>query len=195
MGQLATLINSPDNLGVKQSLSFVKNHQGEEFQIGRFNITLGLENDYTKRQGLEGSYFNGEVFEPIEATSMVHHMPLEQENYIWRIRIDLRCCIDAPMNNATATKLPSCYAEFGWSQDSHSSPEAEDRMLSLLIPQERHPHWNQQLLYHNPRQSNDRDGFFWITLYDKDNNSNPFEYFYIPMKFFKQFKPIHLQIQ
>ncbi|CAI2385109.1 unnamed protein product [Moneuplotes crassus] len=170
LGQLATLINSPDNLGVKQSLSFTKHHQGEELQVGRFNITISIENDYSKARGQEGSYFNGAIDEPIEATSMVHHMPPEKEDYVWRLRIDLRCCIDAPMNIANATKLPSCYAEFGWSKDAHTNPSAEDRMLSLLIPQERHPHWNQQLLYHNPAQSTERDGFFWITLYDRDNN-------------------------
>lgn len=91
LGQLATLINSPDNLGVKQSLSFTKNHQGEELQVGRFNITISIENDYSKPRGQEGSYFNGAIDEPIEATSMVHHMPPEKADYVWRLRIDLRC--------------------------------------------------------------------------------------------------------
>lgn len=152
LGQLSNLINSEDTLGVKQSLGFIKNHQGEEFQVGRFNITLSIQSDFSKREGLEGSYFNGKIYEPIEATSMVHHMPLESDNYTWRIRIDLRCCIDAPMNSVTATRLPSCYAEFGWSDHSQRAPEPENRMLSLLIPQERHPHWNQQLLFHSPNE-------------------------------------------
>jgi len=188
------LINNPENMGVKQSLSFVKIHHEEEYQIGRFNITIRIDNDYSKKPGLENSYFNGGIADPIEATSMVHHMPLEEDKYVWRLRIDLRCCIDAPMNSVTATKLPSCYAEFGWSSHSQMSPEPQNRMLSLLIPQERHPHWNQQLLYHSPQECTERDGFFWISLYDKETNSNSFEYFYIPMSFFQQFKPIHLQI-
>lgn len=74
------------------------------------------------------------------------------------------------------------------------SPDAQNRMLSLLIPQERHPHWNQQLLYHSPPECTERDGFFWISLYDKETNDEPFESFYIPLTFFEQFKPIHLQI-
>ena len=150
LGQLSHLINSPESMGVKQSLSFIKNHQGEDYQIGRFNVTLSLENDYSKEPGQENSYFNGGVADPIEASNMVHQMPLEQENYLWRLRIDLRCCIDAPMNTATATKLPSCFAEFGWSNHSQSFPEPQNKLLSLVIPQERHPHWNQQLLYHSP---------------------------------------------
>lgn len=77
-------------MGVKQSLSFVKQHQGDEFQVGRFNITLSIENDYSKMKGMEGSYFDGRIDEPIEATSMVHHMPAEQAEFLWRIRIDLR---------------------------------------------------------------------------------------------------------
>jgi len=91
LGQIEALINSPDNLGVKQSLSFIKMHQEQQFQVGRFNITLAIENDYSQREGYEGSYFNGRIDEPIESTSMAHHMPLEKENYVWRIRIDLRC--------------------------------------------------------------------------------------------------------
>jgi len=90
LGQLEKLINSPESMGVKQSLSFIKVHQGEEFQVGRFNITLSIDNDYSKKAGLENSYFNGGIADPIEATSMVHHMPLEEANYLWRIRIDLR---------------------------------------------------------------------------------------------------------
>jgi hypothetical protein len=90
LGQLAVLINSPESMGVKQSLSFIKVHQGEEFQMGRFNVTMSLENDYSKKGGLEGSYFNGGIADPIEATSMVHHMPAEMEKYLWRLRIDLR---------------------------------------------------------------------------------------------------------
>ena len=98
------------------------------------------------------------------------------------------------MNTVTSTNLPSCYAEFGWSGHSQMSPEPHNRLLSMMIPKERHPHWNQQLLYHNPSECTEREGFFWICLYDKETNSDSFEYFYIPMTFFKQFKPIHLQI-
>ena len=194
LGQLAKLINSPESMGVKQSLSFIKIHQETEYQVGRFNITLSIDNDYSKKPGLENSYFNGGISDPIEASSMVHHMPLEEPKYLWRLRIDLRWWIDAPMNTVTATKLPSWYAEFGWSSHSQMTPEPQNRLLSLLIPQERHPHWNQQLLYHSPQEWTERDGFFWISLYDKEANSNSFEYFYIPMSFFEQFKPVHLQI-
>lgn len=90
LGQLAHLVNSDESMGVKQSLSFIKTHQGQEYQVGRFNITISIENDYSKEAGKEASYFNGGIADPIEATSMVHHMPVEKSKYVWRIRIDLR---------------------------------------------------------------------------------------------------------
>lgn len=85
-----TIINITSLMGMRQSLSFVRFHQGKEFQVGRFNISLSIENDYSKKSGLEGSYFNGGIDDPIEATSMTHQMPVEQEGFTWRVRIDLR---------------------------------------------------------------------------------------------------------
>lgn len=90
LGQLSKHINSPESMGVKQTLSFIKTHQGQETQVGKVNVTFSLEHDFSKKAGIEGSYFNGQIDDPIEATSMVHQMPLEQNNYLWRIRVDLR---------------------------------------------------------------------------------------------------------
>ena len=60
----------------------------------------------------------GRIGEPIVADSMVHQMPPEQSDYLWRLRIDLRCLIDAPLNTNTESRMPSCYVEMGWSQHS-----------------------------------------------------------------------------
>lgn len=83
------------------------------------------------------------IGEPIVADSMVHQMPIEYDDFVWRLWVDLWCLIDAPLNTNTDSKMPSCYAEMGWSEHSQAGPEVKDIMLSKLIPMEWHPHWNQ----------------------------------------------------
>lgn len=42
-------------------------------------------------------------------------MPIENPNYEWRIRVDLRAGIDMPLNSLSPHKMPSIYCELGWS--------------------------------------------------------------------------------
>lgn len=42
-------------------------------------------------------------------------MPIENANFEWRIRVDLRAGIDMPMNSLSPHKMPSIYAEIAWS--------------------------------------------------------------------------------
>ena len=69
-------------------------------------------------------------------------------------------------------------------------------MLSTVIPKERHPHWNQQLLYHSPKDCTEKNGFFWVSIFDYETDAAPFEVFYIPMTFFTaNYTPVHLEVQ
>ena len=42
-------------------------------------------------------------------------MPIENPNYDWRVRIDLRMGTDMPLNSLSPHKMPSIYAEVAWS--------------------------------------------------------------------------------
>ncbi len=43
-------------------------------------------------------------------------MPIEDPNYEWRIRIDLRCGVDMPLNLLKPSKMPSMMFEIAWSE-------------------------------------------------------------------------------
>lgn len=65
--------------------------------------------------------------------------------------------------------------------------------MSVLVENNRHPHWNQQLLFNNPPEVIDLSGFLWITLRDK-NRIEPIEKFNIPLDYFNHFVPVHLEV-
>lgn len=94
------------------------------------------------------------------------------------MRVDLRCALDAPLNRTTQQGLPSCYAgktmiyeyfvEFGWSLYEHTDPDEYNKIMSVLVENTRHPHWNQELLFNNPPEIIDLTGFFWLIFKDKN---------------------------
>ena len=50
---------------------------------------------------------------PRKAQSQVHALPVEEPQFKWRIRADLRQAIDVPQISSDI--LPSMYVELGWS--------------------------------------------------------------------------------
>jgi len=75
--------------------------------VGRFTCILKLVGDYmTKFEFFDGKNLTG----PKKAQSQVHLMPAEEPNFKWRMRVDLRCALDAPMNQTSPDGMPSCYA-------------------------------------------------------------------------------------
>ena len=190
-------LQDPSSAGVKQSLSFTQLRANKPVRVGVFNVTLLLVPE-TATGTRYGSFFGRNYASDIEianANHMVHLMPIEDPQYKWRLRVDLHCVLDAPMNTATESRMPTCYAEFGWSPSAQQGPEARNKLYSLAVPEERHPHWNQQLLFNNPPECPERDGYFWVALFDKHAAERPYEHFYVPLSFFQAFHPVHLQVQ
>ena len=60
----------------------------------------------TKYDFFDGRNLTG----PRKAISQVHLLPAEEPNFKWRVRVDLRSALDAPLNRTTQQGLPSCYA-------------------------------------------------------------------------------------
>lgn len=48
-------------------------------------------------------------------------MPLENPNFEWRLRVDMRAGIDMPLNSMNQHKMPSIYAEVAWSDTLYYS--------------------------------------------------------------------------
>ena len=66
--------------------------------------------------------------------------------------------------------------------------------MSVLVESNRHPHWNQEVLFHNPPEILDLSGYFWLIFKDK-NQIEPFEMLSVPLYAFKAFQPVHLEIE
>lgn len=60
----------------------------------------------TKYEFFDGKNLTG----PKKAQSQVHLLPAEDPNFKWRVRVNLRCALDAPLNQSSPEGLPSCYA-------------------------------------------------------------------------------------
>lgn len=118
LGTLAEKINDPFTMEVKQSLSFSSSLKGWDYQKGRFNITLAIIDEYREPRHSGMMDPTKPLSEPVVADSMINLMPSEYDDFVWRLWIDLWCLIDAPLNTNTDSKMPSCYAEFGWSEHS-----------------------------------------------------------------------------
>lgn len=70
-------------------------------------------------------------------------MPVENPNFEWRIRVDLRAGIDMPLNSINPHKMPSIYAEAVWSESIYyESADPYTRQYSIIYKESRHPHWN-----------------------------------------------------
>ena len=143
----------------------------------------------TKYEFFDGKNLTG----PKKAQSQVHPLPPEEPNFKWRVRVDLRCALDAPLSAPEV--MPSCYAEVGWSLYENAEPDEYNKVMSVMCENTRHPHWNQELLLNNPAELLDLSGFLWIVFRDRNNQGGqPFEKITIPLFAFRPFQPVHLEI-
>ena len=79
-----------------------------------------------------------------------------------------------PLNDVIQGGLPSCYLEFGWS-DTDLNIEREspvflnnlETIRTVMVERTLDPGWNEQLLFHNPKDVLDhRSGYFIIQIKD-----------------------------
>lgn len=110
--------------------------------VGRFNISLQLISDLTSKYGdiLLSQMDNKK---PILSTSSIQHMPIENPNFEWRVRVDIRAGIDMPLNSVTPHKMPSIFAEVAWSESLYyQSVDPYTKQYTIIYKESRHPHWN-----------------------------------------------------
>jgi hypothetical protein len=98
-------------LGIRQNVKFTRTSasvgvDGSAPTVGLALVTLKLIGDYvTKFDGPADHIAGG----PKQATGQMHVLPAESPNFKWRIRCDLHCGENLPLNNVVALGLPSTY--------------------------------------------------------------------------------------
>ncbi len=79
-------------------MAFGRKRDEKEVTVGRFTCILKLVGDYmTKYEHFDGTNLTG----PKKALGQVHLLPAEEPSFKWRVRVQLRCALDAPLNRTT----------------------------------------------------------------------------------------------
>lgn len=164
VGPLIPALSDISGVGVRQSLKFLRVKDGKELTVGRFIISLRLVSDSYPTGAIAGTAYSGP---PVEA-----HIPEGKGTFRWRVRVDFRGAMDVPATTHSASGLPSCYMECGWSSLPSNGPSPSHVVASAVIDSNRHPVWNQQMLLHNPPEASElTGGYIWLVLRDKAANS------------------------
>ena len=129
---------------MRQSLKFLRIKDGKEVTVGRFIISLRLVSDSYLKPSPAGAN------EYSLAPPLHPEIPDEKASFRWRVRADFRGALDVPVTSKSASGLPSCYMECGWSSLPSNGPSPSHIVASGVVDSNRHPVWNQQMLLHNP---------------------------------------------
>lgn len=89
LGSLIGQLTDVFGVGIRQNLSFFrKTKNNEDVVVGHFNVVLKIVGDYmTKNESMfDGRNLTG----PRKAQSQVHPLPVEEPQFKWRVRVDLR---------------------------------------------------------------------------------------------------------
>jgi hypothetical protein len=54
---------------------------------------------------------------PLEQDEIFHTLPASDPfmSFTWRLRVDIRACMDMPLHRETTSGLPRGFVELGWS--------------------------------------------------------------------------------
>lgn len=77
-------------VGVRQNLSFFrsKDNKHTDIVVGKFSVLLKIVADYMNAtiSSFDGKNLTG----PRKTNSQIHPLPVEEPNFRWRLRVDLR---------------------------------------------------------------------------------------------------------
>lgn len=130
---------------------------------------------------------------PRKAKAQVHPLPVEEPDFKWRVRADLKQALNIPQDRMDAE--PSTYVELGWKDHPSQIVEHGNKVFSVLIENSQFPDFNEQLLLHNPKDVTDASGFIEVAVMVKrlpDDAS--IGSFMIPIESLKPFQPLHLEM-
>ena len=86
VGQLTDVLG----VGIRQNLAFFRSKDGHtsETVVGKFGVLLKIVADYmsSTQTGFGGRNLTG----PRKAKAQVHPLPVEEPDFKWRIRVDLK---------------------------------------------------------------------------------------------------------
>jgi hypothetical protein len=140
-------------LGVKKALKFTRAQAGKSVTVGRFVATFKVVGDYNTEEDHVADP-DAKANEPKAMVDIDRALPASDFGMAkWRVRTDIRCGVGGPLNAVTKDGFPSLFVQIGWTQYKNEEPSTLSIIQSGVVEDNRHPIWNEQLLYNNPPES------------------------------------------
>ena len=114
------------------------------------------------------------------------------KKFIWRLRLHVRSAVN--LSSMNKMKLPSAYIEGGWTMYVNGDLNQADAIRTPCVEKNKHPIWNQELLYYPPENVSTVCGFFHILLKDR-YTMTPLQKVIFPLSLFKPFHPFNLDLK
>jgi hypothetical protein len=194
LGPMASVLTEISGAGARQTMKFTRKQGDKEVTVGRFiaNLKVIGEQDLPNEERLGGAQNAGDAFTQGDITHALPN-PTHVSDFTWRIRVDVRCGIDLPLNRNTQSGLPTSFVEVGWTLYDGQPPDDYTLQSTSMVDNNRHPIWNQQIFVLNPQNVLKKEGFLYLCVRDKFN-PRPIETVYIPMAPMAPFVPYNLEI-
>ncbi|CAK88568.1 unnamed protein product (macronuclear) [Paramecium tetraurelia] len=186
LGDFTGPLTDISGTGVRQHLKFVRRND-KQVTVGRFIVNLKLVGEQIIPINDEKPLESDEIFQPLPASDPFM-------SFTWRLRVDIRACMDMPLHRDSQSGLPRGFVKLGWSQYDNQPPSEHHMHLTKIRDQNRHPIWNQQFLIPNPQTVTTLDGYLYLSLVD-DIGQREIESVYFPISQMRPFQPMNFELQ
>jgi hypothetical protein len=159
LGPLTPVLTDISGSGVRQMMRFQRMKQGKAQLVGKFLVQIKLVGE---DQAPEAEHYT-----KFDLEDIFHQLPSTDPSIDWRIKVDVRCGVDMPLNHNTKTGKPSCNVELGWTLYDKQAPLDMEMQFSNLVETNRHPYWNQQFYVVNPPGVQAPEGFLYFCIRDR----------------------------
>ena len=106
LGPLTEALTDISQTGVRQLLKFTRIQNGKQVTVGRFIVQLkvvsGEEMPLDDTQKHIAQKLDQEIFHALPHSQM-------KKDFGWRVKVDVRCGVDMPLNRTTSSSLPTTF--------------------------------------------------------------------------------------
>ena len=185
LAPLTERLNNLNNISIRHKIDLVRRQNDSNAVVGRINLSMKLLSEALIPDDNMKNVVN-------DHASVLPEFDVD-ENFTWRLRVELRSAINLPFNRTSESKLPTTYLEIGWTLYQHEDLNVSEAVRSSSIESNRFPIWNQQLLYYPPTNVKIVDGFINVLLKDI-YQVKPIQKFTFPLNTLRPFHPAHLDL-
>lgn len=187
--ELAALTDKLTNIPeqpVTTDVDLIRKINAQNAIVGKLTLKLRLRYEIVEPKDIEKVIPNDEM-------NLLPEMDFSHK-FVWRLRIHIRSAVNLPSTSTSVSMLPSAYIEGGWTMYANDQINNSDSVRTPCVEKNKHPIWNQELLYYPPSNVDKICGFFHIILKDRYQMTS-LERFSFPINSLKSFHPVNLDLK